>query len=132
MEITGKIRVINLEHVVSDSFKKRELVVTTDEQYPQHIIMEFTQDKCAILDGYKVGEDVKVSINLRGREWVNPQGETRFFNTIQAWRIERQVDGQQAPPLQPEPNQSAVDAYNAKNNPQGMPANDDEPDDLPF
>lgn len=130
MEVIGRIKVINPEQVVSASFKKREFVVTTDEQYPQHLMMEFTQDKCSLLDIYKEGEAVKVSINLRGKDWVNPQGETKYFNTIQAWRIERQVDGQHGP--QPATNQSAVAAYEAKHNPQGMPANDDEPDDLPF
>jgi hypothetical protein len=89
LEVTGKIKFINAEQVVSAAFKKRELVVTTEEQYPQHIMMEFTQDKCDLLNIYKVGEDVKVSINLRGREWVSPQGETKYFNTIQAWRIEK-------------------------------------------
>src|SRR6476469_5806116 len=89
MEVTGKVRVINPEQQVSASFKKRELVVTTDEQYPQHIMVEFTQDKCDLLNSYKPGENVKVSINLRGREWVNPQGETKYFNSIQGWRIER-------------------------------------------
>jgi hypothetical protein len=74
---------------VSPTFKKRELVVTTEEQYPQHIMVEFTQDKCDLLDSYQVGEPVKVSINLRGREWVSPQGETKYFNSIQGWRIER-------------------------------------------
>jgi hypothetical protein len=49
--------------------KKRELVVTTEEQYPQHIMIEFTQDKCDLLNNYSVGETVKVGINLRGREW---------------------------------------------------------------
>ncbi len=89
MEVTGKIKVINPEQQVSASFKKRELVVTTEEQYPQHIMIEFTQDKCDLLNNYKPGEAVKVSINLRGREWVNPQGETKYFNSIQGWRIER-------------------------------------------
>lgn len=89
MEVIGKIKVINTEQQVSASFKKRELVVTTDEQYPQHILIEFTQEKCDLLSAYKVGENVKVSINLRGREWVNPQGETKYFNQIQGWRIER-------------------------------------------
>ena len=89
MEITGKIKVINATQEVSASFKKRELVVMTDEQYPQHILIEFAQDKCSVLDSYKIGEEVKVSINLRGREWVNPQGETKYFNQIQGWRIER-------------------------------------------
>ena len=73
----------------ANGFRKREVVVTTDEQYPQHIMIEFTQDKCDLLNNYNVGEPVKVSINLRGREWVNPQGETKYFNSIQGWRIER-------------------------------------------
>ncbi|AWA29039.1 hypothetical protein HYN48_02465 [Flavobacterium magnum] len=89
MEITGKIKVINAEQQVSATFRKRELVVTTEEQYPQHIMIEFGQDKCDLLNNYRVGEPVKVSINLRGREWVSPQGETKYFNSIQGWRIER-------------------------------------------
>jgi hypothetical protein len=104
MEITGKIKVINPTQEVSASFKKRELVVTTDEQYPQHIIIEFNQDKCEILNNYNIGQNVKVSINLRGREWVNPNGETKYFNSIQGWRIEKleQAAGNnnQMPPAQ--------------------------------
>ena len=65
MEVIGKVKVVNPEQQVSASFKKRELVVTTDEQYPQHILIEFTQDKCDLLSSYKQGEAVKVSINLR-------------------------------------------------------------------
>jgi hypothetical protein len=98
MEIVGKIKYIGPDQQVSASFTKRELVITTDETYPQHILTEFTQDKCDLLDPYKVGESVKVHINLRGREWVNPQGETRYFNSIQGWRIERlQVQGPASP-----------------------------------
>jgi len=88
MEVIGKIKVINLIQEVSASFKKQEFVVTTDEQYPQHIQMEFNQDKCSKLDTVSLGDEVKVSINLRGREWVNPKGEIKYFNTIQAWNIE--------------------------------------------
>jgi len=88
MEVTGRIKVINPTQDVSASFKKRELVVTTEEQYPQHIMIEFTQDKCDLLDNYEVGWNVKVHINLRGREWVNPQGETKYFNSIQGWKLE--------------------------------------------
>ena len=89
MEVIGKIKVINATQEVSASFKKRELVVTTEEQYPQHILIEFNQDKCDVLNNYSVGQDVKVGINLRGREWINPQGETKYFNTIQGWKIEK-------------------------------------------
>lgn len=90
MELSGKIKVLNdTVSVGSSNFRKREVVITTEEQYPQHILVEFNQDKCDVLNNYNVGESVKISINLRGREWVNPQGETKYFNSIQGWRIER-------------------------------------------
>lgn len=93
LEVTGKVKVINAEQTVSASFKKRELVVSTDEQYPQHILINFVQDKCDLLNGYKIGDEVKVSINLRGREWVNPEGESKYFNDIQGWRVEKLAEG---------------------------------------
>ena len=89
MEVSGRIKVINPEVQVSATFKKRELVVSTEEQYPQHILVNFVQDKCDILNSYKVGEQVKVGINLRGREWVSPAGETKYFNDIQGWKVDR-------------------------------------------
>jgi hypothetical protein len=89
MEVIGKIKVINAEQQVSASFRKRELVVETSEEYPQFISINFIQDKCDVLNGYNVGQEVKVGINLRGREWVNPQGETKYFNDIQGWRVEK-------------------------------------------
>lgn len=97
MEVTGRIKQIgDTVAFGANNFRKREVVITTDEQYPQHILIEFTQDKCDLLNNYQVGEPVKVSINLRGREWVNPQGETKYFNSIQGWRIEK-VSGTQQP-----------------------------------
>lgn len=89
MEITGKIKFIGATQQVSDKFSKREVVVTTDEQYPQHISIEFNQDKCAVLDKYSVGDNVEVGINLRGREWNSPLGETKYFNSIQGWNIKK-------------------------------------------
>jgi translation initiation factor IF-3 len=89
MEVIGKIKVVQ-NVVEKGTFKSQNVVVTTDEQYPQHILVQFVQDKCDLLNSYKEGQDVKVSINLRGREWVNPKGEVVYFNTIQGWRIERE------------------------------------------
>lgn len=90
MEVQGTIKLIGETATFgSKGFRKRELVVTTNEQYPQTILLEFVQDKCDVLNGYSVGQDVKVGVNLRGREWVNPQGETKYFNTIQGWKIEK-------------------------------------------
>lgn len=74
MQVNGKIKVINPTQEVSASFKKREFVVTTEEQYPQDILIEFNQGKCDDLNSYKVGDNVSVSINLRGRCWTNTQG----------------------------------------------------------
>ncbi len=89
MEVLGTIKLINeTQSFGTSNFKKREVVVTTDEQYPQTIMIEFVQDKCDVLNAYKVGQGVKIGVNLRGREWVNPQGETKYFNSIQGWRID--------------------------------------------
>jgi hypothetical protein len=125
MEVLGRVKLINPVQQVSASFKKRELVVTTEEQYPQHILIEFAQDKTDLLNNYNVGEQVKVSINLRGREWVNPQGETKFFNSIQGWRIEKvQAEAPSAPQMPPMP---AAEAFEPATN-----FKEEEHDDLPF
>jgi len=101
MEVSGKVKFIDQTKEVGATFKKRDIVVTTDEQYPQHISIQFTQDKCDLLNGYQVGDVVKIDINLRGREWVNSQGETIYFNTIQGWRISKTESAQQqVPPMQ--------------------------------
>lgn len=98
MDIQGKIKMIGATtEAGSSGFKKRDIVVTTDEQYPQHILVQFVQDKCDILDNYSAGQDVKIDINLRGREWTNPKGEPVYFNTLQGWRIEKQTKTPAAP-----------------------------------
>ncbi len=124
MEITGKIKLIGETQTFGASgFRKRELVVTTDEQYPQMLMIEFVQDKTDALNNYNVGEDVKVSINLRGREWINPEGVAKYFNSIQGWRIEKlqAAGGQAVPPVE------AIDAFEPADK-----VSDNEPDDLPF
>tara|TARA_R110000824_G_scaffold187984_1_gene369279 strand:+ start:1889 stop:2164 length:276 start_codon:yes stop_codon:yes gene_type:complete len=90
MEVIGKIKVIGeVQEFGSQAFKKRELVLVTEDQYPQMIMIEFNQDKTDMLNSFEVGTDVKVSINLRGREWINPQGEAKYFNSVQGWKIEK-------------------------------------------
>ncbi|WP_417352544.1 DUF3127 domain-containing protein [Flavobacterium alkalisoli] len=128
MEVTGRIKMIDeTRSFGSNGFRKREVVVTTDEQYPQHILVEFTQDKCDLVNSYTVGEPVKISINLRGREWVNPQGETKYFNSIQAWRIEKLQPAapSQQMPQQPMPN--SYDSFEPATN-----YKEEDHDDLPF
>ncbi len=125
MEVQGKIKVIGETQTFGDNgFRKREVVVTTEEQYPQSIMVEFVQDKTDLLNSYAVGQNVKISINLRGREWTNPQGEVKYFNSIQGWRIEsleQAAASSDMPPMPP------ADAFE--------PANDlevEDKDDLPF
>ena len=90
MEFSGKVKEVQSEEQVSASFKKRNLIVTTEEQYPQHILVEFNQDKCDLLNSVAVGASVKIHYNLRGREWINPQGEVKYFNSFQGWKIDAQ------------------------------------------
>jgi len=100
MEVLGKLKMIDtVKEIGTSGFKKRDCVVTSDEQYPQHILIQFVQDKVDLLNGFNVGANVKIDINLRGREWVNPSGETVYFNTIQGWRIARQETPAQTAPL---------------------------------
>ena len=107
-EVKGKIILKNDTEQVSDSFCKREFVVETNEQYPQKVLIQFVQDKCDILNNFNVGDDVEVGVNIQGREWVSPQGETKYFNTIQGWKINKQgaaqqtQQAQQAPPTPPQ------------------------------
>lgn len=89
MEVIGKIKLINETKSYGDKdFRKREVVITTAEQYPQDLSIEFVQDKCDLLNNFKADQTVKIGINLRGRGWVNPEGVTKYFNTIQGWRID--------------------------------------------
>jgi len=127
MEITGKIKWIDeVKTYGSNGFRKREIVITTQEQYPQNILVEFVQDKCELLDPYQIGQDVRIGINLRGREWINPEGQTKYFNSIQGWRIDQldQVsNNDESIPVQ-KPFET-TDLNNDQND-------SDEEDDLPF
>lgn len=125
MEVQGKIKMVGETQTFgSNGFRKREVVVTTEEQYPQHIMVEFVQDKCDLLNNFGAGQAVKISINLRGREWVNPQGETKYFNSIQGWRIENLQEEANAPGMPPVPPMEAFEPADD--------INDDDHDDLPF
>jgi hypothetical protein len=86
------------------------------------ILIEFVQDKCDLLNDFNIDDEVKISINLRGREWINPKGEAVYFNSIQGWRIEKgqEAVSSVAPPV---PSMETFDPVDDGEN---------EPDDLPF
>ena len=125
MEVQGSIKVIGVVQEISATFKKRELVVSTDEQYPQTLSIEFIQDKTELLNKFEIGQNVKVGINLRGREWENPQTkEIKYFNSIQGWRIELLENSNSDDVLPPLDNLSPFEPASE--------TNDEDLDDLPF
>jgi len=131
MEIQGRIKQIFApETVGANGFQKRDLVITTEEQYPNDIIIQFTQSKCALLDNLQVGQIVKIHFNLQGREWTSPQGEVKYFNTVLGWKIEliqttnvAQHQYQQAPQGYQQPTQGYAPPRQAQAYPpqQGQP-----------
>ena len=124
MEINGIVKKIFEEKSFSSGFSKRDLVITTQEQYPQHLLIEFLQDKKGLVASLNEGDNVTVSINLRGREWTSPDGVVKYFNSITGWRVQKNsAEENNTPP------QSIVDEMPAQK--QDF-AKDSEADDLPF
>ena len=86
--LKGELKVINDTRQVSEKFKLREFVLTTEGDYPQVIQFQSVQDKTELLDVLTVGQQVEVFFNLRGREWTNADGVVKVFNTLDAWKID--------------------------------------------
>lgn len=112
MDIKAKLIEKSDTQKVSDRFQKREFVVEFAEnpQYPEFVKFELIQDKCDLLDSYEVGQELEVHFNLKGRKWVDPQGQTKYFNSLQAWRLVPASSSASAPSNQSE---SAVSNGNA-------------------
>lgn len=91
MEVTGQLKAKFDTQKVSDKFSKRDFVLATDlsAPYPQFVSFQVTQDRCSVLDSYNLGDEVKVSFNLKGREYNNPTKGMQYFNTLECWRIEK-------------------------------------------
>lgn len=93
-EAVGTLHAVMDTQQVKDTFRKREFVIEMqDGNYPQHIKFQVTQDRCALLDNYKVGQEVKVLFNLRGRPFQGKDGSTMYFTNLEAWRIEASQGG---------------------------------------
>lgn len=121
--IDGIIKKLEETKQVTDTFKKREVVLTQDSgQYPQHILFQFVQDNCSLVDGMAVGDRAKFHFDIRGREWTSPSGEVKFFNSLNVWRIEKEEKAQAAASAGAEAAPKAQDA----------PPLPVEEDDLPF
>ena len=87
MDVKGKLIKIYAKKQVSSKFALREFVLATEDKYPQQIIMQVTQERCELLDNFAEGDEIRAFINIRGRSWTNPQGEVKYFNSLEAWKI---------------------------------------------
>lgn len=103
MIVEGKIVEKYDTQTIKDTFKKREFVLEYAEnpQYPEFIKFELIQSNCDQLDTLNVGDDVTVNFNLKGRKWTDPQGEVKYFNSLQAWRIDKKAGATQDTPPPP-------------------------------
>jgi len=119
MELKGKVHEIGALQQVSDTFKKRDIIIEYAENptYPEYIRFEALQDKCSMFDAYKVGQDVEVSFNLRGRPWTDKTGKVSYFNSLVVWRMNGLQNANS-----PQPQYA----------PPADLSNDGEEDDLPF
>ncbi|MDH5603525.1 MAG: DUF3127 domain-containing protein [Cyclobacteriaceae bacterium] len=94
MELKAKILEISNTMQVTNSFQKREFVVEYAENptYPEYLKFEVIQDRCQILDGINPGEEITIHFNLKGRKWTDKNGEVKYFNSLQAWKIDKSVE----------------------------------------
>jgi len=123
MDLQGKILEIFETVQINDSFKKREFIVeyADNPNYPELIKFELTQDRCDLLNDFQVNQEVEVWFNIKGRKWTDPQGEDKYFNSLQAWKIQ--------------PNQSSETSEDPSKDlkePEWLSNNPEEEDDLPF
>ena len=129
MEIRGTIKKISETVQISERFRKREFVVeyASNPDYPQPLQFEMVQDRCELLDPFQEGQQVEISFDLRGREWTNPQGQVKYFNTLQAWKLVAEKSS--ANPAAPKPAKTETGPI-----PQEQPGwlENETSDDLPF
>ena len=124
LQFTGVIHQIKETQVISDTFSKREFILTDEhETYPKFINFELIKDNCDLIANHKVGQKITVNFNLDGRLWTNPKtNEERCFNTLKVWRIESLED---AAPIK-------VKGNIEKNFVEDSISADSSPNDLPF
>lgn len=114
IKLEGTIVLIGeTQSVGTSGFTKRDFVLEIDgtTQYPQTVQIQATKDRCQTLDAFGAGQAVEVDVNLRGRAWTSPQGETKYFNTLEACRITAKSASASAPAMAPIPPQNLQPGY---------------------
>lgn len=129
MELKGVIKHIGEIQTFPSGFQKREVVILTQEQYPQPILIEFLSEKTTLLDNVSKGDLVKVGINIRGREWTNPEGQVKYFNSITGWSVFKEQSQEQDVKKQSSADKQTKEPQQETNSEDPF---SDEKDDLPF
>jgi hypothetical protein len=90
MNIQGKLIEIFDTIQITETFKKREFILQDNKnpEYPEFIKVELIQDKVSLLDNLNIGDEINVLINIKGRKWEDKEGNIKYFNAIQGWKIE--------------------------------------------
>ena len=90
MNIRGKLVEIFDTVQITETFKKREFIIQDNKnpEYPEYIKIELIQDKVELLNSLNVGDEINVLINIKGRKWEDKEGNIKYFNSIQGWKIE--------------------------------------------
>lgn len=132
-ELTGKLVAINETQQVSERFKKREFVLETAEEingnvYTNYAKMQLVQNKCEIIDNFKIGDTVKVSFNIKGNKWER-DGNVNYITNLDAWRVENAQQGAQGTAAASPAYQAPANSGNTNMNYNPSPEN---ADDLPF
>lgn len=136
MDIKGKLLEKFDTQQVSGSFKKREFVVEYAENpsYPEYVKFELIQDKCDLLDSMNLNQEIVIHFNLKGRKWTDPQGNIKYFNTLQAWKLEQANDlvvNQSSEESGAIPPAAPIDSFSSDDF-NKEPSADYDADDLPF
>ena len=133
IKLNGMVHTIGSEQIISDKFKKRELIIETSGKFPQHILVQFTNEKCDLMNNLKTGDSVEIAININGRLWNDPKtGSTRCFNTLNAWSIHliNASEGRFATSDPEKPTQNFPETPTQQTPP--IQSSKDDDDDLPF
>ncbi|MDN5217385.1 DUF3127 domain-containing protein [Fulvivirgaceae bacterium BMA12] len=127
MDIKGKLLEVFDTQNVTNTFRKREFILEYAEnpQYPELLKFELIQEKCDLLDSFSAGQEVNVFFNLKGRKWTDPKGEVKYFNSLQAWRLQPAEEAQAAGA----PQETSLDA---QSEPEWLSDDEGDNEKLPF
>ena len=83
VKVTGQLVHVTKEQVISDKFKKIEVVVcVTNGRYDDYIKLEAVNDAIKIVSNFKLLDEVTVTGYLQGRKWTDANGEVRYMTTV--------------------------------------------------